>query len=152
MPVPRSQLRMTAAELDAFLDGERTTRVGTVAPDGEPHVVPLWFVWRDGRLFVNSLRRSRRMRDIERGSRAAACVDAGEEYARLRGAVLYGVFTDATGLPELGAVRRTFGQKYWHGAEVPETRSHRWLVMEPDRIVSWDFRKIPAGRDRRIAQ
>jgi nitroimidazol reductase NimA-like FMN-containing flavoprotein (pyridoxamine 5'-phosphate oxidase superfamily) len=147
MPIPRSQLRMTPTELEAFLQSERTVRIATVSPEGEPHVAPLWFVWQDGRMYLNSLKRSRRTRDIERGSRVAACVDAGEEYVELRGVVLYGSFEDAGDVPE---IRRAFGEKYWHGADIPETRSHRWLVMEPDKVVSWDFAKIPSGRDRRL--
>ena len=39
MPIPRSVLRMTDEELEAFLASERTARVGTVSPNGErrPH-------------------------------------------------------------------------------------------------------------------
>jgi hypothetical protein len=29
-------------------------------------------------------------------------------------------------------------------------KSHVWLCMRPDRTASWDFRKIPTGRDERL--
>ena len=147
MPVPRSQLRMTPQQLDDFLRRERTARVATVSPDGTPHVVPLWFVWHDAALWFNSLTRSRRTSDIERGSAVAACVDAGNEYGELHGAVLYGTWEQAQ---DTDQIRRLFGEKYWDGMEIPEVKSHRWYVMRPDRIVSWDFKKIPTGRDRRL--
>lgn len=147
MPIPRSQLRMTERELGELLRTERTCRVATVSPGGEPHVAPLWFVWHAGVLYLNSLKRSRRTRDIERGTRAAVCVDAGEGYAELRGAVLYGRFEEAGDVPH---IRKLFGEKYWGGIEVPQTSSHTWIALRPDRIVSWDFAKIPAGRDRRM--
>jgi nitroimidazol reductase NimA-like FMN-containing flavoprotein (pyridoxamine 5'-phosphate oxidase superfamily) len=150
MPVPRSQLRMTDDELEGFLETERTARLATVSPDGEPHVVPMWYVWREGAMYFNSLKRSRRARDLERGSRVSACVDAGHAYAELHGAVLYGRLEAVTD-PGLGAeVRRAFGEKYWNGVEIPEVKSHTWFELRPDRIVSWDFQKIPAGRDRRL--
>lgn len=149
MPLPRAALRMTDEELDAFLTTERTARVGTVSLDGEPHVVPLWFVWQDGAMYFTSLRRSRRNSDIEAGSRAAVCVDAGHGYDELRGAVLYGSLTDATDDPGKPAAQRAFGDKYWDGMVIPDVKSHRWLVLRPDRVVSWDFKKIPADRDRR---
>lgn len=150
MPIPRSKLRMTPDELDAFLARERTARVGTVSPDGDPHVTPLWFVWRDGALYVTSLRRSRRTRDIEAGGRVAVCVDAGEHYGELHGAVLYGRFEPVEDDDERTAARADFGEKYWGGSDIPDRASHRWLVLRPDRIVSWDFTKIPAGRDPRL--
>jgi general stress protein 26 len=138
---------MTPEELEEFLRTERTVRVGTVSPDGEPHVSPLWFVWHDGAMYFNSLKRSRRARDVEEGSRVSACVDAGHEYAELRGAILYGVIEQAGDVPD---IRQMFGDKYWNGIEIPEVKSHRWLVLRPDKIVSWDFAKIPTGRDPRL--
>ena len=136
---------MTPEELEEFLRTERTVRVGTAT--SEPHVSPLWFVWHDGAMYFNSLKRSRRSKDVERGSRVAACVDAGHEYAELRGAILYGTIDAAGDVPH---IRQMFGDKYWNGMEIPEVKSHAWLVLRPDKIVSWDFKKIPTGRDRRL--
>jgi len=136
---------MTPEELEEFLRTERTVRVGTAA--GEPHVAPLWFVWHEGAMYFNSLKRSRRSKDIERGSRVAACVDAGHEYVELRGAILYGTIEAAGDVPH---IRQMFGDKYWNGIEIPEVKSHAWLVLRPDKVVSWDFKKIPTGRDRRL--
>lgn len=150
MPIPRSQLRLTPQELNELLTGERTLRAATVSADGWPHVVPLWFVWHDGAIFVNNLKRSKRTRDIEAGSRVALCVDTGEQYAELRGVVLYGRFEPADDDPSLEQVRATFATKYWGGTEVPPTRSHAWLRLRPERTASWDFRKIPTGRDVRL--
>ena len=150
MPIPREQLRLSDDELAELLRDARTMRVGTVSEGGEPHVVPLWFVWHRGAIWINNLRRSRRTRDLSAGSRVALCIDVGEEYFELRGAVLYGTpEAVAAEDPELPAIRKAFGDKYFHGAEIPDTKSHQWLRMDPERIVSWDFRKIPAGRDGR---
>jgi hypothetical protein len=149
MPIPREKLRLSPDELDDLLRRERTARVATAAPDGSPHVIPMWFVWHEGAVWVNSLIRSRRTRDIDRGSKAAVCVDAGVEYGELRGAVLYGSFEEAGG-PALDQIREMFGAKYWGGIAVPAVRSHRWLKLRPERVVSWDFRKIPTGGDQRL--
>ena len=150
MPIPREQLRLTDHELAELLRDARTMRVGTVSSNGEPHVVPLWFVWHAGSIWINNLRKSRRTRDLRAGSPVALCIDMGEEYFELRGAVLYGRPEEVdAGDQDLAAVRKAFGDKYFHGMEIPDTKSHQWLRMDPERIVSWDFRKIPAGRDGR---
>ena len=151
MPIPRERLRLTADELDALLRDTRDVHVATVSQDGRPHVAPMWFVWHEGALWVNSLRRSRRSSDLAAGSRAAVCVDTGETYAELRGAVFEGVFHPvASEDPDLPAVRRAFAEKYWGGRATGETGSHVWLRLAADRVVSWDFRKIPRGRDPRL--
>jgi general stress protein 26 len=141
---------LTDEELAQLLAEQRTLHAATVSPDGSPHVVPLWFVWHQGAIWINNLRRSRRSRDVAAGSSVALCIDAGVQYAELRGAVLYGHFEEATEDALLPGVRAAFARKYWGGNEVPDIRSHVWLRLEPERIASWDFRKIPAGRDRRL--
>jgi nitroimidazol reductase NimA-like FMN-containing flavoprotein (pyridoxamine 5'-phosphate oxidase superfamily) len=150
MPIPREKLRLSPEDLDELLRETRTMRAGTVSPDGYPHVVPLWFVWDGTAIWINNLRRSRRSKDLAAGSPVALCIDIGEEYFELRGAVLYGKPEQVEGNDSaLADVRKVFGDKYFGGMEIPDTKSHVWLKVVPERIVSWDFRKIPAGRDGR---
>ncbi len=138
---------MTPEELEEFLTTQRTARVATVSPSGEPHVVPMWFVWHDGRFYMNTLKKARRTRDLENGSPVSIVIDAGHEYGELCGVTMYGTFEDATNLEELGQL---FGDKYWQGMNIPPVKSHKWVVLTPTKIVSWDFKKIPAGRDKRL--
>lgn len=151
MPLPRSILRLTDEELDELLTTEKVLRAGTVNDDGKPHVAPLWFIWYDGAIWLNSLRRSRRSSDLAAGSKVALCVDTGDSYWELKGAVLYGTPLAATDDPQLPDARKAFAQKNWGIDDLPpEIKSHVWLKLVPERIVSWDFAKIPAGKDPRV--
>ncbi len=150
MPIPREQLRLSPDELDVLLESAREVHVATVSPDGVPHVAPLWFVWHDGAVWLSSLIKSRRTRDLRKGSPVAICADTGTDYAELRGAVLRGRFVEAEGDPGLDRAKQRYAQKYWGDVPIPEVRSHVWLKLVPDEIASWDFRKIPAGRDKRL--
>ena len=47
-------LSLTDDELDRFLAEQRTIRLATATQDGRPQVVPLWFVWLDRVVFMNS--------------------------------------------------------------------------------------------------
>ena len=150
MPLPRSILRMTEAELEELLTTERSLRIGTVGNNGMPHVAPMWFVWDDGAIWLNSLIRSKRTKDLAAGSPVALCVDAGHDYAELRGAVLYGTPEEITDEALTTEARKLFGKKYWNIEEVPVTKSHIWLRVKPEKIVSWDFKKIPTGKDPKL--
>ena len=44
----RAQIAMTAEEAAAFLDEERIVTCATLGRDGWPHLMPLWYVVRDG--------------------------------------------------------------------------------------------------------
>jgi hypothetical protein len=142
------KIAMSEAEVDEFLGAAWTCRVASNGSAG-PHVMPLWFLWQDGRLWLHSLSRSQRWKDIERDPRIAVVVDLGERYDELRGAELRGR-ADAVGeVPrtgeenaELDAVERGYAAKYLGGHDFDYDGRHAWLRLTPERIYSWDFRKL----------
>jgi PPOX class probable F420-dependent enzyme len=149
----RLDVSLSPQELDAYLAEQRTARVATVGRDGAPHVIPLWYVWVDGALFVNTTRGNRSVRNLQRNPRAAATIDDGEGYDELRGVSMAGVMREADADPRLDQVVAAFARKYFGGNDPHFTRwkSRFFLELVPDRISSWDFRKIPEASARRDA-
>jgi hypothetical protein len=144
-------IAMTSEEVDAFLAEQRTCRVATVGPAG-PHATPLWYVWHGGSLWLTSLSRSQRWADLERDPRIAVVIDAGEEYGELRGVELRGSVVPVgevprTGepCPELDGPEQAFADRYSGGVFGHDGR-HAWLRLTPEKITSWDFRKIAHAR------
>ncbi|MGC9393946.1 MAG: pyridoxamine 5'-phosphate oxidase family protein [Anaerolineae bacterium] len=43
---------MAEEELRAFLDGPWAARLACIRPDGSPHVVPIWYEWRDATFLI----------------------------------------------------------------------------------------------------
>jgi hypothetical protein len=141
-------IAMSADELDSFLGEERTCRVASVGADGRPHNSPLWFVWDGTSLWLNSIVRSQRWTDLAGDPRVSIVVDAGHGYGELRGAELLGrvaavgdVPRSTTPDPDVATAERLFGEKYSNGAFHADGR-HAWLRLTPEKIVSWDFRKL----------
>ena len=149
--VPRDQLRMSAEELDSYLGRQRTLRLATVDEHGVPHVVPLWFVWHEGAVWLNSLRKSRRHAHLLSGRPVGLVIDDGDTYGELRGVRMTG---RPVAVPDDDTVRvtayRMFGQKYFGRDELPSQRSYETIRITPDEIASWDFRKIPTGTDKKL--
>ena len=142
-------IAMTPAEVDEFLAAERTCRVATAGKDGRPHVVPLWFVWDGTALWLSSIVRSQRWTDLMRDPRVAVVVDAGVEYMELRGVELSGEVVPVGEIPRTGVtdpvldqVEQLFADKYTGGAKFPPDGRHAWLQFTPEKLVSWDFRKL----------
>jgi hypothetical protein len=143
------RIAMDKAELDAFLAGERTCRVATSSSQG-PHLTPLWYVWDGAAVWLSSIVSSQRWTDLLRDPRIAVLVDAGEDYAELRGAELRGsaevigeVPRTGTPDPRLDEPERLLARKYY-GGEMRHDGKHAWLRVAPDKISSWDFRKLSA--------
>jgi hypothetical protein len=140
-------IAMSPDEVDAFLAEQRTCRVATVGRNG-PHATPLWFVWQDGAMWLTSLSRSQRFTDLQNDSRVAVVVDAGEAYGELRGVELRGraevvgeVPRTGEPVPDLDGPEQAFADRYTDGNVVRDGR-HAWLRLVPEKITSWDFRKL----------
>jgi nitroimidazol reductase NimA-like FMN-containing flavoprotein (pyridoxamine 5'-phosphate oxidase superfamily) len=89
----REQIKMSEEEVAVFLAEERTVTCATAGPRGWPHLMPLWYVLRDApagepRVWAWTYGRSQKVRNLERDTRATLQVQAGEEYAQLRGVML----------------------------------------------------------------
>jgi PPOX class probable F420-dependent enzyme len=139
---------MTPEERDDFLGAQRTCRVASVGADGAPHTSALWFVWDGTALWLNTIMKSQRWVNLQRDPRVSVLVDAGEGYFELQGVELLGRIEPvgtaprvAEPDPDLETPERLFGEKYAGGTFVPDG-AHAWVRLVPEKIVSWDFRKI----------
>ena len=84
----RDQIKMTAEEVDDLLATEKVVTCATNGPDGLPHLMPLWFVVREGEVWAWTYARSQKVRNLERDARATLQVETGTEYQELRGVML----------------------------------------------------------------
>lgn len=142
------RIAMTPEERDEFLRTEKTCRVATIGADGSPHTSALWFAWDGNALWLTTLVRSQRWTNLQRDPRVSVLVDAAEAYFELRGVELMGRVemvgeAPRTSTPntQLETPERMFGEKYMGGTFVVDGQ-HAWVRLVPDKIVSWDFRKL----------
>ncbi|MFI5687020.1 pyridoxamine 5'-phosphate oxidase family protein [Streptomyces sp. NPDC051636] len=143
------KIMMTPGEVDEFLTTQRTCRVATVSANGAPHVSALWYAWDGVSLWLYSVVRSKRWADLTRDPRVAIVVDSGEEYDQLRGVELTGTVEFVGEVPrtgelcaELDTAETLFTRKNFGLDEMPHDGRHAWARLTPEKIVSWDFRKL----------
>ena len=146
----RDQIKMTEDEVLAFLDQERTVVCATNGRDGRPHLMPLWYVVRDGRLWSWTYAKSQKVRNLERDPRATLQVEAGVDYEVLRGVMLETDVTIHRDADDVGALGIEIFTRYTGGelAEDVRTMVH---AQAPKRValefveqsrVTWDHRKL----------
>jgi Pyridoxamine 5'-phosphate oxidase len=68
----------------------RVAHVGSVATDGGPHVVPLWFVWLDDGIYLTCRRGSAVARNLGRDPRVALALDRGQLWTEQAGCLIRG--------------------------------------------------------------
>lgn len=155
----RDQITMSDAEVDAFLDEQRTLTCATLGPRGWPHLMPLWFVVRDERVWAWTFAKSQKVRNLERDPRATVQVEAGEQYDQLRGVVLecdVVVHRELERVTDVGtAILRRYAPDGSGGDEpLPDEAAAMIRAQAVKRVafefverhrVTWDHRKLAAG-------
>jgi PPOX class probable F420-dependent enzyme len=149
----RNQIQMTDAELRAFVRGARTVILCSLGKDGLPHPMPMWFgVEDDGAIVMTTFSKSQKVRNLERDPRVSLLIEDGEEYAKLRGVVMYG---KAELSPDRAAVVGVLERVTTRSGAAPAadpaalrqalgaTAAKRVAIrIRPERIVSWDHAKL----------
>lgn len=148
----RKQIEMSPEEIDRFFEEERVAIVSSFGPRGWPHSMPLWYVVRDGRIWSWTFRKSQKVVNLKRDPRVTVLVEAGDEYAQLRGVQLECEVTFHEEVDEVLAFADELTTRYAPGGEKPSPEAQEVFraqapkrsVLEfvPVRTMSWDHRKL----------
>lgn len=151
----RDRVAMTAEEAAALLAESHKLQLATINRDGTPHLVTMFYVMLDGQIAFWTYRSAQKARNLARDPRVTCLVEAGEEYFELRGVQVVGLarcIEDPARVLDIG--RRLAAVTTGMAADVLEeytektARKRVGYVVEPRRVISWDFRKLarPPGR------
>ena len=144
----RDAIKMTPEEVDAFLAEQKTVTCATNGRNGFPHLMPLWYVLRDGRIWAWTYAKSQKVRNLERDPRATLQVESGIEYAELRGVMLRCDVEVHRDVDVVTDFAMELVERYAGGAE--GTRD-AFAQQAPKRValefverdrVTWDHRKL----------
>src|SRR5918997_4664895 len=136
---------MTDEEVAAFLAEERVVVCATNGRDGFPHLMPLWYVIRDGELWAWTYAKSQKVRNLERDARCTLQVEAGDTYDQLRGVMIKAeAVIHREAVLELGVEifeRSTRGRVEPDGLR-GQAAKRVGLQFVPRGVASWDHRKM----------
>jgi PPOX class probable F420-dependent enzyme len=153
MPSRRELIQMTEEERRDFLAEQKTITIVSNNPNGYPHPMPMWFTADDdGTVRMTTFRKSQKVMNVKRDPKVTLLVEDGEEYAELRGLLIYGTCEI---VDDLRAVQDTLvditGGEAANSQEAREgmykliegTAAKRVLLrIKPEKVVSWDHRKL----------
>ncbi len=153
MAKKRSAVAMSEAEIEEFLAGDMKVQVATVGPDGAPHLTTLFYVLDEGRIAFWTYGSSQKVKNLRRDPRISCLVEDGEDYFELRGVSITGrarLLEDYDDIKALGTrVTRRWPAAPTSASSATRSSSSRprkrvGIVVEPEKVASWDHRKMAA--------
>ncbi len=146
----RDQIAMGDGEVEQFLADARVVVCATHGPRGWPHLMPLWYVMRDGRVWAWTYGKSQKVRNLERDPRATLQVETGEEYHELRGVMIEARCALHRDLETVAGVGAELAERYG-GVDLTasalaavEAQATKRVALEfaAERTASWDHGKL----------
>jgi PPOX class probable F420-dependent enzyme len=152
MPSRRDQIKLTPEEQRELLESERVVVVTSHGPRGWPHVMPVWYVLRDGEIWTWTYAKSQKAKNLERDPRATLMVETGVEYSELRGVMIEAEAELIRDLDEIVEFGKELTIRYSEGIDSVEGDAAASLVAQapkrvairfvPKRVATWDHRKL----------
>ena len=152
MPSRRDQIKLTEDEQRELIETERVVVVSSLGPRGWPHVMPLWYVPRDGKIWIWTYAKSQKGKNLERDPRATLLIETGFEYVELRGVQIEAEAEIIRDLDRIVDYAKEMTIRYSEGissvegdaasalqAQAPKRVAIRF---QPTRVASWDHRKL----------
>jgi PPOX class probable F420-dependent enzyme len=152
VPSRRDQIKLSDEEQHELIQSERIVVVASFGPRGWPHVMPLWYVPRDGEIWVWTYAKSQKVRNLERDPRATLLIETGTEYNELRGVQIEAEAELVRDLDPVVEFAKELTIRYGEGIESVEGDAATGLRAQapkrvaihfhPRHMASWDHRKL----------
>jgi len=145
----RSQIVMSDDEVGEFLTQQRSSTLATYGPQGQIHLVGMWYAWLDGAVWFESKAKAQKVVNVRRDPRMSVLVETGHTYDQLRGVSLEGrgsVVEDPQVVWDVCVnVFERYNAPYTEELKpfVEDMARNRVVIrLDVERTRSWDHRKL----------
>jgi PPOX class probable F420-dependent enzyme len=145
----RNQIVMSDAEIADFVARSRTGTMATIGPDGQPHLVAMWYGVLDGEIWIETKAKSQKAVNLRRDPRVSFLIEGGMTYDTLRGVSFEGVAEIVEDPDTIFKVGVSVWERY-NGPYTDDLRPAVDMMMNKrvavrivaKRIRSWDHGKL----------
>lgn len=150
MAKARDIVRMSEAEISAFLGNMQNLQVATIGADGAPHLTTVWLTVHNGLVMFETYGTSQKLVNLRRDPRIAVLAEDGKTYGTLRGVSINGRAEIIDQNPRLFDLMRRLIDHHFPGqaadaldAQTAKMAAKRVVVLvHPEKVMSWDHHKL----------
>jgi len=140
---------MSHDEIVEFLNQQRSSTVATYGPQGQIHLVGMWYAVKDQTVWFETKRKAQKVVNLRRDPRLSFLVEAGHTYDQLRGVAMEGTGVVIEDEDVVWDVCVNIFERY-NGPYSEDMKpfvefmaKNRVVVrLDVDRTRSWDHRKL----------
>jgi len=117
---------------DEFLKNQKILRLATLDKKGNPHVVPVWYLFDSKKLYIGTNSKTEKAKNVKDNSKVSFCVDVGINSPDIFGVMGQGDAKLIIGKNEVSRIEKTILLRYF---KTLNNKSAQELLEETDCII-----------------
>ncbi len=139
-------MKMNEKDEEEFLRNGRIIRIASVSESGKPHIAPIWYVYRNGKFYVSTSSKSRKVKNIKKNSTVAFSLDVGGGFSDVKAVVGLGIANILTDRTAAREIDDSIKIKYLGSLDDPVAKElaeldDTLIEITPTKKISWDYSK-----------
>ncbi len=127
-----------------FLKSQKILRLATIDPSGNPHIVPVWYMYDNDKFYVGTNTKTRKAKNIKENSKVSFCIDTGIRSPDIVGIMVIGrakliLKTDRVESLAEKILLRYFKNLKNHSAKQLLSQTDCVIEITPKKITNWKY-------------
>ena len=117
---------------DEFLKKQKILRLATLDKKGNPHVVPVWYLFNSKKLYIGTNSKTEKAKNVKNNSKVSFCVDVGINSPDIFGVMGQGIGKLIIEKNEVARIEKIILLRYFNTLD---DKSAKELLEETDCII-----------------
>jgi general stress protein 26 len=127
-----------------FLISQKILRLATIDSSGNPHIVPVWYMYTNKKFYIGTNMKTKKAKNIKKNSRVSFCVDTGIKSPGIFGVMGVGRARLILKIDRVDILAKRILLRYFKNLEnqsAQQLLNQTDCVIEiiPKKIINWEY-------------
>ena len=127
-----------------FLTSQKILRLATIDSSGNPHIVPVWYMYANKKFYIGTNTKTKKAKNIKKNSRVSFCIDTGIKSPGIFGVMGIGrarliLKIDRVDILAKRILLRYFKNMENHSAQQLLNQTDCVIEITPKKITNWEY-------------
>ena len=124
---------------DNFLKTQKVLRLATIDQSGNPHIVPVWYLYSGKKFYVGTNTRTQKAKNVKKNRQVSFCIDVGIHSPKIYGVMGRGTAKIVLDKNSVSSLAKRILKRYYRTLE---NKSAKELLDETDCIIEISPKKL----------
>lgn len=130
--------------MSKFLNSQKILRLATIDKTGNPHIVPVWYLYQNDKIYIGTNTKTQKAKNIKKNPKVAYCVDVGINSPDIIGVMGVGrakLIVEKTKVKSIAKkiLRRYFSSLQNKSAQQLLSDTDCIIEITPKKVTNWKY-------------